>query len=432
MEKLKEILTNHWTIIISIFIGIIIGVKFPNLATTIDPFGKIYIKLSLMCCSIMLPFIIISSIGSIMVDANAQKIILKILIGLLLNCLFIAFLSICGALIISPIFAPNFETQKAVGKLLIAANEKTTEANNKNALSGYHFIRELNTKKNNVTEEHNWLVDFILEVVPENIFNSLSVNNIIQIIFFSFIFGILIKFFSPEVSEMILKFCNDIYAAFQELVVFLLYFLPFALITILAEQTIGLKFDIFFSLFRLAGMLAFVCLFIFSVCLIIIKKKTKKSFVTILKTLKEPMLLSFAASDNIVAMPSLLKNLINNFGFNKNKTELITPLWLGLEFHTTILLFATASIFVMQLYEAPFTISAFIGITIESIVAGASTMAAPPGIWVTLISIVLIPMQLPYQPISLALILFEPFFNGILYMLNVLISATAVSILAKE
>ncbi|MDD2708621.1 MAG: hypothetical protein PHV34_11485 [Verrucomicrobiae bacterium] len=59
-----------------------------------------------------------------------------------------------------------------------------------------------------------------------------------------------------------------------------------------------------------------------------------------------------------------------------------------------------------------------------------SAIAAAAVLWVALIKIVLDPMGVPSAPIIFALMLFEPFFNGLLFLLNSLVSCAAVALVA--
>ena len=138
------------------------------------------------------------------------------------------------------------------------------------------------------------------------------------------------------------------------------------------------------------------------------------------------MVLSFVA-ENIVAMPSLIKAMTEKLGFDKNKVGSTAPLWMGMEIHADIALFAAASIFTLQLYGMPIGFSEIIIIFIGSIAAGLSALGAAAVLWVALIKIVLDPLGIPSSPIILALMLFEPFFNGFLFLINSVISCAAIS-----
>lgn len=429
MKKIKRILGSYWTIIISLILGVIIGIYGPAVAKTIEPFGEIYFKLIEMCCTIILPVIVISSIGKIIISKDSSGFIIKIFITLFLTFAVISGVSILSAFIVSPITAPTSDTTKNLGKLIINS-QKNDKLENTDALKSYYFIRELDTEKE-VQKKDNGILKVIAGFFPNNVFESLANNKTVEVLIFSVIFGLLFKYIPPGTCNSIINLCDSLFEAFNILLTILLYLLPFGIISLISNQTTGLDFNILFSLFKLGERIALVFLIIFIICIIIIKYTSGKSFRKIFRALKEPMILSFVA-ENLVAMPSLITAMTEKLGFNRNKVGSAVPLWMGMEIHADIALFAAASIFTLQLYDIPIGFNEIMMIFIGSIAAGLSALGAAAVLWVALIRIILDPLDIPSSPIILALMLFEPFFNGLLFLLNSVISCAAVSILAKE
>jgi Na+/H+-dicarboxylate symporter len=157
MGTLEKILKNQWTILAALAIGIIIGIYAPGLAEAINPFGKVYFNLFIMCCSIMLPAIIIASIGKIVMNKRSSTFIIKIFVTLFLTFVAVSVLSIVSSFIVSPITKPDFDVVKSMGKLMVN-NSLTQEqkANTKSdILKEFYFIHTIDTdndqeKKNRV------------------------------------------------------------------------------------------------------------------------------------------------------------------------------------------------------------------------------------------------------------------------------------------
>jgi Na+/H+-dicarboxylate symporter len=386
-----------------------------------------------MCVTIMLPVIIISSIAKIITSEGSRKFIFKIFVSLFLTFIIVSAVSIISSFLVSPITAPNFETTKNIGRLMIIGEEKEKDNPNKEskyALEGYYFIREIDTEKEDVKNSFN-LMGYIIDFFPDNIFNALANGKTVKILIFSIIFGLLFKFMPSETSRMLIHFCDTIFEAFNTMLVFLIYLLPFGIISIISKETVGLNFHILFSLVKLAELIALVFLIIFIISILIIKHTSRKPLGEILKALQEPMILSFVA-ENLIAIPSLINAMTDKLGFDRNRVGLTVPLWMGMEIHADIAVFAAASIFTFQLYGIHIGFTEILFILIGAAVAGMSAMAAAAVVWVGLIKIVLDPLNIPSSPIIFALMIFEPFFNNLLFLLNSVISAAAVSILSRE
>lgn len=427
MKIIKRILSSYWTIIISLALGVMIGIYAPVTTKMIEPFGEVYFKLIEMCCTIMLPVIIISSIGKIIISKDSSGFIIKIFITLFLTFAAISGIGVLSTFIVSPVTAPTVETTRNLGKLIINS-EKKHNIEDKSPLENYYFIRELDTEKE-VKKKDTSILKIIAGFFPNNIFNSLANKKTVEILIFSIIFGLLFKYMPSVTCASLINLCDSLFEAFNIFLTLLLYLLPFGIISLMSNETTGLDFNIFFSLLKLGELLTLVFLFIFIISIIIIKYTSKKSFVTILKALKEPMVLSFVV-ENLVAMPSLIKAMTEKLGFDKNKIGSTVPLWMGMEIHADIALFAAASIFTLQLYDIPIGVTEIIIILIGSVAAGLSALGAAAVLWVALIKIILDPLGVPASPIILALMLFEPFFNGLLFLLNSVISCAAISTIA--
>ena len=372
MEKIKKILTNQWVIISSLILGVLVGIYLPDFALYIEPVGKIYIKLLIMCCTIMLPAIIVSSIGKISTGGGTASYVVKIFSALVLTFFAISIISIVASYIFSPITAPNNETRKSMGRLIMKNESKPIEGK-RDALKPFYFVHKIYSDGSKL-EETRELKDIIVDFFPENIFKALADNETIKILIFSIIFGFILKYMHSKTASSIINFLDNLFETFSTLMTFLLYFLPFGLIAIMSEQTVGIDFKIVVSLLNLGLLIALVILLVFAVCIFVIRYASRKKVSLIFKILKEPMILSFVAENNLIAIPSLIRGMIDDLGFDKDKVDLTVPLWLSFEIHSSIMFMAVASVFVLQLYNVHISFAVIGIVVICSIIAGLSSM----------------------------------------------------------
>jgi len=427
MNKLKNFLSNHWTIIASLGVGVLVGLEAPRAAHAIKPFGDIYFKLIVMCCTVMLPVIIATSIGKIVVARDSRGFLARIFGGLLLTFVSVSALGIGAAFLAAPITAPTFETERAMGKLMVNASTHTP-GDAPDALKNYYFVRELDTEKV-AAKKRTGFGEVMADFFPDNIFDALANRKTVQVMIFSMIFGLLFNGMPPGVATSLLRLGESLFEAFNVMLTLLIYALPFGIIALIANETIGLDFDILLPLLKLAELLALLFLALAGVCLLVIRVASRRPWSQIFRALQEPLILSFVA-ENLVAMPSLIRAMTDKLGFDRNRTGCAVPLWMGMEIHADVAVFAAASIFTMQLYHVPVGPTELVIVLCGSVIAGLSAMAAAAVLWVALIKNVLDPLGIPSAPIIFALMLFEPFFNGLLFLLNALVSCAAVSIVA--
>jgi Na+/H+-dicarboxylate symporter len=244
-------------------------------------------------------------------------------------------------------------------------------------------------------------IEFLINIVPENVFRSLTNEMALQLVFFSILFGIAIGMIQGNKSDFIITLFEGLFKAFQTIINWLMYLLPFGLIFLLAGQIASSQkfFEVliamvrFIILFYAAGFIAII------INTVIIWKRSGEKLVVVLKETLDPIIIAMATRSSFATLPAAIKSLDQKLRFYESTTKLYIPLGITLGRFGNILYFALAALFVSQLYGAPVTINSLLIIVIASVFAGTATAGATGLATLSLLSIVLAPLGLPVEAV---------------------------------
>jgi|GEM_PF-7075572 len=176
----------------------------------------------------------------------------------------------------------------------------------------------------------------LLSVIPDNIFSSLVLNNIISIIFFSLMFGAVLGAIRSNTSHFLINLFDSFHSAFIKLFRALLYLLPF---TLVVETVHFIKINkVYFSTYFsstwviLLYLLLVIAFFLVAAFVISFYSKLKLSRVTYSLSLLGVVL--FAGHSIFLALPGL----IDFFERLKKNTEKERSLFITSRFIVPLLL----------------------------------------------------------------------------------------------
>ena len=169
-KKLTKIIGTPQLLIFSILLGIALGILTPNFAKSIDFIGRIYVDLLKLCVLPILFSAICISTAQLINIPDSRKLILKLVIVLLSTQFLAGAVALSVGLIFQPGAGINEQTLASLGGQI---NQ-----------SGINYEVALNSSPKIGTE--NPLLNLLASTVPSNIFESLSENRSLQVVFSPF------------------------------------------------------------------------------------------------------------------------------------------------------------------------------------------------------------------------------------------------------
>jgi len=409
-------LLSPWTIFLAIFLGIFIGISSKDISTLIAPYGKIYLSLLKMCILPILISAVASSLGKLL-KAKTMRTYLKRIAVFFVFGLIVA--SILG-------LAVGFVGQPGVGINRGALGELIHK-------SAYTPDLEISLFGGDETsEEKPGLTEFLVGLVPSNIFHSMAYGKNLQVLIFSIILGIAAGSIRPKPAESLFALLDELFVIFTKVIKWAMYVFPIGICCLIADQISHIGIEV------LSAMVKFIVVFYVISALVLVMNTTilwyrsRLSLSNVLSALKEPVFIAFGTRNSLAALPSALDALHERLKFDKIGTDLLLPLGITICRYGNILYFALSTIFVSQLYGVSLGINGTVIAIIGSIMAGIATTGASGIATLAMMLIVLSPLGLPFEAVIVLFIGVDPIVSPMRALLNVHANCAITSAIADK
>ncbi|MFW5787180.1 MAG: dicarboxylate/amino acid:cation symporter [Halanaerobiales bacterium] len=429
MQEKLSLLLSPWSVISGMLTGIVIGLYFTEVVPYIEPIGEIYLSILMMCVIPILASAVVTSIGKLVNSKEQGKYIKKIVFVFIILLITVSAFSVLAGLTSQLFIDIDIETQRTIGEIALDSQESSS----KGSFIPGTVVREIDSRTSEASGDDEFgLVDFIVNIIPENIFTALADDKNLQVIFFFLIFGIMLKYISREASKTIMIFFEGVFTAFQKLIKVTMYFLPFGLTALVATQFSQIGFAALLSLLQFIFLIYFAALVIFLAVTIIIWKRGSKSYREQFKAMGETLMISLGTRNSFAAIPSAITALSEELKFDTDKVNLAVPLGVSICRFGNVMVFSLGAIFAAQLYGYSLRLEEFVIIIIVSVLAGMATSGAPGLIARTMIAMVLTPLGIPSAAIIALLLAIDPVIDPVTTVINVYPNLGAAALIAEQ
>lgn len=195
------------------------------------------------------------------------------------------------------------------------------------------------------------LKNFIAHIFPKSIIEAMATNEILQIVIFSIFLGVATAAIGEKGTPLI-KGLDALAHAILKVTAYVMNFAPLAafaaMASILAIKGSGIlkTFGLFIGEFYIGLLLLWIVLAFIGVLFI------QKKIFSLLRHIKEPVLLAFSTASSEAAFPKLMQQL-ERFGCPPRVTSFVLPLGYSFNLDGSMMYMTFASIFIAQAYGVP-------------------------------------------------------------------------------
>lgn len=379
MTLFKRKISLPIQVLIALVLGVVVGLLLfgqDNVANYIKPFGDIFLNLIKM---IIIPIVFcalalsISNLGdSKKIGSYGWKAILYFEI--------ITTIAIGLGLIFGNLFKPGSGLDPTkLPKGDISKYQSSASAAEQSTY-GNHFI------------------DTIVNIVPTNIFEALTKGELLPIIFFAVFFGLGLAAIG-EKAEPVKGFLNGTLEAVFWMINKILKLAPIGVFAFICTTVMTFGASALIPLAKLVLVVVFAMVFFIIVVLGIVARICGISIFSIIKILKDELLLAFSTSSSEAVLP-ILMNKMERFGAPKDVTSFVIPIGYSFNLDGSALYQSIAALFVAQMYGIHLSISEQIVLMVTLMVASKG-MAGVPGVSIVVLLTTLGAMGLPAQGLAL-------------------------------
>lgn len=252
-------------------------------------------------------------------------------------------------------------------------------------------------------------LQFVIDVVPDNIFAALSQNSrMLQVIFFSILFGVALIRLGNGKAANLKDFFASLNLVVMQMILMIMYVAPlgvFALIAGIITDVAGNNPADTITLFASLGMYALtvvagLLLLIFGLYPALIHFLTRIRYRDFLRGIAPAQLLAFSTSSSAATLPMTMQCCEQNLKVKNEVASFVLPLGATVNMDGTSLYQAVASVFLAQIYGMDLTLGQQLTIVLTATLASIGS-AAVPGAGMIMLVIVLGAVGIPAEGIAL-------------------------------
>ena len=379
----------HWQIMIGMALGLLFGfIMYQSglgqiVSDWIKPFGKIFVNsLKLIAVPLIITSLIkgvsdlkdiskLSKMGGKTVGMYLITTVIAVLIGLVL------------VNVIQPGKHMNEETRDTL-----------VEAYSSNASKKIEVAAQ--TKKNGPLQP-------LIDLVPGNIFKAATSNrNMLQVIFFVFMFGIGMILVPHEKSKPVKELFDGFNEVILKLVDLIMLVAPYGVFALLATLVVethdpGVLFGLlWYALCVILGLSSMM----FIVYPAMVFVFTGKKFGFFFKGIAPAQLLAFSTSSSAATLPVTIERVEEHLGVDPEVSSFVLPIGATVNMDGTSLYQAVAAVFIAQAFNIDLDIYQQLTIIVTATLASIGS-AAVPGAGMVMLVIVLGAIGVPEGGLAL-------------------------------
>ncbi|MEE3034366.1 MAG: dicarboxylate/amino acid:cation symporter [Bacteroidota bacterium] len=356
----------HWKIMIGMLLGVVFGISMSYtkygpefISDWIKPIGTIFIN-SLKL--IAMPLIL----GSLIKGVSDLKDISKLSkMGgrtLMIYICTTVFAVLMGLVLVNTITPGNSIKEETRNDLILAYEEGAR-------------------LKQDAAEEQLEAgpLQALVDLVPENIFEATTENkNMLQVIFFSILFGIALILIPEEKARPAKEFFDSFNSVILKLIDFVMLTAPYGVFGLLASLVVeSPSMDLFKALGMYAITLIIGLFLMIIVYTIIVKLFTNLSPFSFIRGISPAQLLAFSTSSSAATLPATMDCVENNLAVDKEVSSFVLPIGATINMDGTSLYQAVAAVFIAQTFGMDLSFGTQMGIVLTATLASIGAAAVP-------------------------------------------------------
>ena len=415
-------LALHWKILIGLLLGILWAILSSIFGWSeftlnwIDPFGTIFINLLKLVAVPLVLFSIIKGITNLSDITRLGRLGSKTILIYVLTTMF----AVTVGLSLVNLIKPGNQTQNKIlidnrisYELWVESNPNVDYMDNdrllqdtsqciqnrvsivqekistEGELSIEGIISDKQKETLNKTQSSRPL-QFVVDMIPDNIFKSLNSNGLmLQVIFFAIFFGIVLMLISKDKAKPLIALVdgfNEVFLKMVDLIMRAAPFFVFALLAGVISKMAGNEQDSFvkvIEIFKILGWYSvvvvlglFIMAFIFYPLLIRLFAR-KISYVEFFRKISPAQLLAFSTSSSVATLPVTMDCVQDNLKVPRETASFVLPIGATVNMDGTSLYQAVAVIFLAQFHMVDLSISQQLVIVLTATLASIGAAAVP-------------------------------------------------------
>lgn len=362
-------------IMLGLIFGAIAGIIFKSEIAEVKPVGDAFIRMIRM---IIIPLVF----ASLLVGTASMEPKKMGRVGLKTMSYYLTYtaLSIVLGLVLANVFKPGSGLPDSVtGELMKSFSEE-------------------GAKVSGLAQRAN-PIEILLNIIPTNIFESLSSGNLLPIIFFAIFTGIALTMLPKEKSSVILNFFDGLNDAMITIVHIVIKLAPYGVFALIAAVVANFGADILLSLLKYTLVTIGGLLILNFTYPPVVQLFSGMKMGTFMRGIRAPQLIAFSTSSSSATLPVTI-DACEKLGVPTDIASFVLPLGATVNMNGTALYQGISALFIAQVFGMDLTIGDQLLIVLTSTLASIGTAGAPMA-GILMLVIVLEQVGIPTEGIAL-------------------------------
>ena len=269
--------------------------------------------------------------------------------------------------------------------------------------------------------------DFVLHIFPKNAFDAMATNNILQILVFSLFAGVALSALGEKGAPLV-RGAEALAEMMLQITGYVMRFAPFAVFGALAKVVASSGLGILGTYVELVTEFYLSLSLLWLILLTIGGLFLGRRIFTLIRYIREPMMIAFSTASSEAALPKLFEQL-DRFGVPRRISGFMLPLGYSFNLDGSMMYMSFATLFIAQAYGIDLSIGTQIAILLTLMISSKG-VAAVPRASLVVITGTLAMFGLPVEGVAIILAI-DQFLDMGRTATNVVGNAVATSVITK-
>ncbi|TSK08624.1 MAG: dicarboxylate/amino acid:cation symporter [Geobacter sp.] len=198
--------------------------------------------------------------------------------------------------------------------------------------------------------------DFVTNIFPTSFLDAMAKNSILQILIFSVFFGFAIASFKDDATKTVVAFVKELVHIMLKVTDYVMRFAPLGVFAAMASCITVQGLGVLTTYGKFIGCFYIGLIVLWAVLIGAGYLFLRNSTWTLLKLIREPMMIAFSTASSEAAYPQTLESL-ERFGVKEKVSGFVLPLGYSFNLDGSMMYQAFAVIFIAQVYNIELSIS---------------------------------------------------------------------------
>ena len=250
------------------------------------------------------------------------------------------------------------------------------------------------------TMESTSMAQTLLNIIPDNPIGSLATGNMLQIIVFALIVGVILAKLG-EKTETVANFFSQFNDVMMEMTMMVMSLAPIGVFCLISRTFAGIGFSAFLPLAKyMLGVLLALCVQCFIVYLGLLKIFTGLNPIKFIKNFFPVMAFAFSTATSNATIPLSIDTLAKKMGVSKRISSFTVPLGATINMDGTAIMQGVAVVFAAQAFGILLTPMDYVTVIGTATLASIGT-AGVPSVGLVTLTMVFNSVGLPVEAIGL-------------------------------